>query len=103
LHIAPRSWIKGHLPAGTARAAFATQGTSVKPTDIARVQAYLRKLFGNADIHIDVPKKPGASVEVRIGDEFIGTLHRDDEEGEVSFAFQMVILDEDLPPPPRGR
>ena len=33
-----------------------------------------------------------------MGDEFIGTLHRDEEEGEISFAFQMVILEEDLPP-----
>lgn len=75
----------------------------MKPTDIARVEAYLRKLFNNPKIAIDVPKKAGATVEVRVGDEFIGTLHRDDEEGEVSFAFQMMILDEDLPPAPKGR
>ena len=70
----------------------------MKTTDIPRVQAYLRKLFANKDIHIDTPKKAGATVEVRVGDEFIGTLHRDEDEGEVSFAFQMVILEEDLPP-----
>jgi len=78
----------------------------VKPTDIARVQTYLRKLLGNDRIHIDVPKKAGATVEVRIGDEFIGTLHRDEEDGEVSFSLQMAILEEDLPPAPaapRGR
>jgi len=43
---------------------------------------------------------------VRIGDEFIGTLHRDEEDGEVSFSLQMAILEEDLPPAPaapRGR
>ena len=74
------------------------QDSSVKPTDIPRVQAYLRKLFANKEIHIDTPKKAGATVEVRVGDEFIGTLHRDDDEGEVSFAFQMVILEDDLPP-----
>jgi hypothetical protein len=75
----------------------------VKPTDIARVQAYLRTLFGTQRLFIDPPKKAGATIEVRMGDEFIGTLHRDDEDGEVSYAFQMVILDEDLPPAPRGR
>ena len=75
----------------------------MKPTDIARVQAYLRKLFGNERIHIDPPKKSGATIEVRVGDEFIGTLHRDDEDGEVSYAFQMVILDEDLPAAPKVR
>ena len=75
----------------------------MKPTDIARVQAYLRKLFANERIHIDAPKKVGATVEVRVGDEFIGTLHRDDEDGEVSFAFQMMILEEDLPPAPKAK
>ncbi len=69
----------------------------MKSTDIPRVQTYLRKLFANDRIHIDAPKKTGASVEVRVDDEFIGTLHRDEDEGEISFAFQMVILDEDLP------
>ena len=72
----------------------------MKSTDIPRVQTYLRKLFANDRIHIDTPKKTGATVEVRVGDEFIGTLHRDEDEGEISFAFQMVILDEDLPPAP---
>ncbi len=75
----------------------------MKPTDIARVQTYLRKLFANERIHIDTPKKTGATVEVRVRDEFIGTLHRDDEDGEVSFAFQMMILEEDLPPAPKAR
>ena len=75
----------------------------MKPTDIARVQTYLRKLFTNDRIHIDAPKKAGASIEVRVANEFIGTLHRDDDDGEVSFAFQMVILEEDLPAAPKAK
>ncbi len=74
----------------------------MKPTDTARLQTYLRKLFSNERILIDTPKKAGASVEVRVGDEFIGTVHRDDDEGEVSFSLQVVILDEDLPPVPKA-
>jgi len=35
-------------------------------------------------------------VEVLIGDEFIGTIMRDDEEGEISYNFSMAILDFDL-------
>ena len=75
----------------------------MKPTDITRVQAYLRKLLANEHIHIVAPKKTGASVEVLVGDEFVGTLHRDDEDGEVAFAFQMMILEDDLPAPPKAR
>ncbi|MBN8889702.1 MAG: hypothetical protein BGP12_19095 [Rhodospirillales bacterium 70-18] len=79
----------------------------MKETDIARVQAYLRATLGNDRIRIDVPKKRGATVEVFVGEEFLGTVHRDDEDGEVSFSLHITILDEDLPavatPKPRGR
>lgn len=66
--------------------------------EIARVQEFLRQTFGNNRIAIDPPAKPNAPVEVRIGDEFIGVLHRDDDEGEVSYALNISILEEDLPP-----
>jgi hypothetical protein len=31
------------------------------------------------------------------GDEFLSTLHRDEEDGEVSFSLHITILEEDLP------
>lgn len=68
------------------------------PNEITRVQDYLRKTFANPRIIIDPPPKRGAPVEVRIGEEFIGVLHRDDDEGEVSYALHMTILEMDLPP-----
>lgn len=69
----------------------------MKPTDIARVEAYLRTTLGSDRIHIVAPKARGASVEVRAGPEFVGTLHRDDDDGEVSFSLHITILEEDLP------
>ncbi len=66
--------------------------------EIARVQDYLRTTFGNNRIVVDPPAKPNAPIEVRVGDEFIGTLHRDDDEGEISYALSISILEEDLPP-----
>jgi hypothetical protein len=68
------------------------------PSDIARVQAYLRKTLGSDRIVIDPPKTRNAPVEVRSGREFLGTLHRDDEDGEVSFSLHITILEEDLTP-----
>jgi hypothetical protein len=65
--------------------------------DIARVEAYLRSALGSSRIHIRVPTKRGASVEVMAGDEFLGTLHRDEDDGEVSFSLHITILEEDLP------
>ena len=71
------------------------------PTDISRVETYLKRTFGNPKISISPAKRPGATVEVLVDGETMGTLHRDDDDGEVSFSFHMIILDEDLPPPPR--
>ena len=77
------------------------------PNDIARVQDYLRRTFGNEQLTIDPPTRRNAPVEVRIGEEFIGVLHRDEEDGEVSYALHITILEIDLPPaslvPPKGK
>jgi hypothetical protein len=35
---------------------------------------------------------------VTVGGEFLGVLHRDEDEGEVSYSLNICILDEDLPP-----
>lgn len=74
------------------------------PNEIVRVQDYLRKIFSNPKISVAPPMKRGAPVEVKIGEEFIGVLHRDDDDGEVSYALHISILEEDLPPlsPVRG-
>ena len=68
------------------------------PTEITRVETYLRRVLGNPRIEIPVPKRKGASVEVTIDKEFLGTVHRDDDDGEVSYALHITILEEDLPP-----
>ena len=64
--------------------------------EIAAVQAHLRGLFGNERIALVAPTQRGGSVEVRVGDEFVGTVHRDEEDGEVSYAVQIAVLAEDL-------
>jgi hypothetical protein len=70
------------------------------PSDIARVQTYLRRLLGSERISLVAPARKGMSVEVMVQDEVIGTVHRDDEEGEVSYAVHITVLEEDLPSPP---
>ncbi len=67
------------------------------PNEIARVQHYLRRTFGNDRISVDSPARRGGPTEVRIGEEFIGVLHRDEEDNEVSYALHITILEEDLP------
>jgi hypothetical protein len=45
-----------------------------------------------------VKKRPqkSDSAEVYIAEEFIGVIFRDDEDGDLSYNFQMAILDFDL-------
>lgn len=66
--------------------------------DAARVQSYLRRLFGNERLMVKVRAKDG-SAEVLLGQEFIGVLFRDEEDDEISYSFTMAVLEEDLPPP----
>ena len=60
------------------------------------MQAHLRRLLGNERITLSTPKRKNASVELFVGSEFVGTVHRDTEDGEVSYAVQIVVLSEDL-------
>jgi hypothetical protein len=60
------------------------------------LQAHLRKLLGNQRIVLEMPARPKGSVEMLIGDEFVGTVHRDAEDGEVSYHVQIVVLAEDM-------
>ena len=69
-------------------------------SELQCVQSYLRQTFGNATITLKPGRTRDGMAEVFIGDEFIGTLHRDEDEGEVSYAFSMAILDVDLPAAP---
>lgn len=70
------------------------------PNDISRVQTYLRRLLGSERIRLVPPARKGMSVEVAVDEEVIGTIHRDEDEGEVSFAVHITVLEEDLPPAP---
>lgn len=70
-------------------------------TDIERVQTYLRRLFGTDRIKVIAPARAGMSVELSVNDEIVGTIHKDEEDGETSYAVHVSILEEDLPPPPK--
>lgn len=65
-------------------------------TELERVQRYLRTLFGNPQIKVQGRPKKKDSAEVYLGDEFIGVLFKDEEDDELSYNFQMAILDSDL-------
>ncbi len=66
-------------------------------TELARLQDYFRVKFGLQSFSVRGRPKKDDSAEVYHGDEFIGVIFRDDEDGDLCYQFQMAILDEDLP------
>lgn len=64
--------------------------------EIARLEAYLRKTFGTANLTVRARPKKDDSAEVYIGEDFIAVLFKEVEDGETSYQFQMAILDFDL-------
>ncbi len=64
--------------------------------EIEKVQAYLRRTFANTTITLKKRPKQKESAEVYVGEEFIGVVFRDDEDGDLSFMLEMAILNEDL-------
>ncbi|AWN43908.1 DUF3126 family protein [Methylobacterium durans] len=63
--------------------------------EIAKLQDYLRRTFANANIRV-VAMKSADSAEVFIGQESVGVISDDKEDGDDSFVFRMAILDIDL-------
>jgi len=65
--------------------------------EITKLNTYLRKLFKLPSLEVRRRPQKEDSAEVYIGDEFIGVLFRDDEDpDDISYNFQMAILDYDL-------
>lgn len=64
--------------------------------ELIKLQNYLQKLFGNKDINVRVRPNQSDSLEVYMVEDFIGLIYKDEDEGEISYDFQMAILDFDL-------
>lgn len=64
--------------------------------EVRKLDAYLKRLFGNQKIRVVPRPKKDDSAEVYIGEEFIGVLFVDDEDDDRSFQLQVAILESDL-------
>jgi hypothetical protein len=64
--------------------------------EILKLEHYLKRMFRLPDLQVRQRPRKEDSVEVYVGDEFIGVIFRDDDEGEIAYQFQMAILDYDL-------
>ena len=67
---------------------------SIQP--VPTLNAYLRRKFDNENIRVVVRPKKTDSLEVYIGEEFIGVLFLEVEKGKRSYILELPILDVDL-------
>ncbi|WP_316859900.1 DUF3126 family protein [uncultured Cohaesibacter sp.] len=65
-------------------------------TELAKLQAFMRKTLQSPNLEVRLRPRKNDSAEVYIGDEFVGVLFRDEEDGDLSYNFSMAILDYDL-------
>ena len=64
--------------------------------EIIKLQKFLQQKFNNRNLDVRPRNKQNDSVEVYLGEEFLGLIYVDDEDGDRSYNFQMAILDVDL-------
>jgi hypothetical protein len=70
-------------------------GHALKDQDIKRIEAHLKRTFGNPLLNLKPRPKQKDSAEVYMDQEFIGVIYEDEDEAG-SFLFEMAILEEDL-------
>ncbi|EJB02843.1 Protein of unknown function (DUF3126) [Rhizobium leguminosarum bv. trifolii WSM597] len=67
----------------------------VKPEEIKKLDAYFKRTL-NPQIVVKARPRKNDSAEVYLGEEFLGVVYIDDEDGDRSYNFSMAILDVDL-------
>lgn len=68
----------------------------MKKPELLKLESYLRRVFANPKMRVVARPKKDDSAEVYVGEEFIGLMFVDDEDGDRSYNFQMAILEDDL-------
>jgi hypothetical protein len=73
-----------------------TRRSLLKPEEIRKLDAYFKRTFQNPALQVKARPRKEDSCELYVGDEFLGIIFKDEEEGELSYNFSMAILDVDL-------
>ncbi len=68
----------------------------LKPEEIRKLDAYFKRTFNNPSLEVKARPRKDDSCELYVGDEFLGIIFKDEDEGELSYNFSMAILDVDL-------
>ncbi|MEO9339031.1 DUF3126 family protein [Mesorhizobium sp. SB112] len=66
----------------------------MKPEEIRKLEAFFQKTFQNPNLQVKARPRKDDSAEVYVGDEFLGIVFKDEDDGDYNFS--MAILDIDL-------
>jgi hypothetical protein len=72
----------------------ATGRTALNPDEIRKLDAFFKRTFQNPQMQVKARPRKEDSAEVYVGDEFLGIVFKDEEDGDYNFS--MAILDIDL-------
>ncbi|MEM8796172.1 MAG: DUF3126 family protein [Pseudomonadota bacterium] len=65
-------------------------------TEIQKLENFLKKRFNTNALEVRQRPTKKDSAEVYIGDEFVGVIYVDEEDGDRSYDLNIAILDIDL-------
>ncbi|WP_182084819.1 DUF3126 family protein [Aureimonas sp. ME7] len=71
----------------------------MKPDEIRKLEAYLNRTFKTSGIQVKAMPRKKDTAEVYVGEDFIGTIGKDTDEGETSYHVTITVLDYDLEQP----
>lgn len=83
-------------PAAPRRRRAELELPALKPEEIRKLDAYFKRTFKNPSLQVRARPNKKDSCELYIGDEFLGVISRDDDDGDLSYNLSMAILDIDL-------
>jgi hypothetical protein len=66
----------------------------LKPEEIRKLDAFFKRTFQNPRMEVKARPRKDDSAEVYVGDEFLGIVFKDEDDGDYNFS--MAILDIDL-------
>jgi hypothetical protein len=66
----------------------------LKPEEIRKLDAYFKRVFQNQTLQVKARPRKEDSAELYVGDEFLGLIFKDEDEGDYNFS--MAILNVDL-------
>lgn len=66
----------------------------MKPEELRKLDAYFKKTFMNAALQVKARPNKDDSCELYLGEEFLGIIFKDEEDGDYNFS--MAILEIDL-------